>query len=160
MVYARKARAGESQLIQPHLCASTARKNMGCANGVPLPRPDELVAQTSQVVLFLDKTVGKGAPLTLVSKEKKLDGMMGKTTTLWSAGDNVVLSYKRTDRTMVIADADGNTVGALQYGDEAGYKSGVGRALLYGLQPPEGASGHATLMLVLLVVREGRSVQG
>jgi len=37
----------------------------------------------------------------------------------------------------------------LKHGDQYSYRKGHGQAVLYGLQPPEGASGHAT------VVQEG-----
>ena len=40
-------------------------------------------------------------------------------------------------------------VALLKHGDQYSYRKGHGQAVLYGLQPPEGASGHAT------VVQEG-----
>ena len=129
---------------------------MGC--GVSRPEVPPLVAQPSPAAApLIAKATTADGELKLMFSQKKLDGFFGDYTHFFktSAGEEIV-RYKRSQGYAYVNDNatmpiyhNESLVALLKHGDQYSYRKGHGQAVLYGLQPPEGASGHAT------VVQEG-----
>ena len=125
---------------------------MGCGSSAPLPA---LVAQPPLAVgnpLIAD-AVFKEAGTELVFSSKKLDGMMKSPTTFLKSGAGTeVLRYKRSytnkDPALMMTIYQGDKVVAMvkHMTDVYAIRSGNVKAVVYGTEPRDGSSGHATVL--------------
>ena len=123
---------------------------MGCSASAPLP---PLVSQEPSAIgnPLIPEAVGKdGTGNELVYSSKKLDGMLGMSTHFYKSPDGTdVLRYKRTrirDSMITVWREDKIVAFVKHMTDFKGIRSGNVRAVLYGTQPRDGASGHTTVL--------------
>ena len=122
---------------------------MGC--GASLPDAPPLVAQPSPAAapLIAKATSAEGELKLMFSRKQEGSWMKGYIETQFfktAAGEEIIRCKQKGNGMMMTIYHGDSLVALLKHDEVRVYSSGHGHAVLYGLLPPEGASGHATVV--------------